>query len=54
VNPVYHANVVGKAIWLGEPYSLWAMVYVAVMAVVSAVCAGSLFRRVCERTGIQG
>lgn len=54
INPVYHANVVGKAIWLGETYSMWSVLYVAVAAILSAFCAGYFFRRVCERTGIQG
>jgi ABC-type polysaccharide/polyol phosphate export permease len=54
LNPFYHANVVGKAVWLGSPYSPWSVAYVAVMGVVFATGGAYFFRRICERTGIQG
>lgn len=54
VNPVYHANVVGKAVWLGSSYGMESVIYVAIMGLVSASCGAYFFRRICERTGIQG
>ena len=53
-NPVYHANVAAKAIWLGEPYSSASVMYVTIAAVLSAPLGSYLFRRIFEGRGMEG
>jgi ABC-type polysaccharide/polyol phosphate export permease len=53
-NPVYHANIVAKAIWLGDPYSSASITYVAITAAISASLGSYLFQRIFERRGMEG
>jgi ABC-type polysaccharide/polyol phosphate export permease len=53
-NPVYHANIAAKAIWLGEPYSTTSVIYVAITAAISAPLGSYLFRRIFEGHGVEG
>lgn len=54
VNPLYHANLIGKAVWLDDPVQGSSVVFVLAACVASVAGGTYLFRTVWERAGTEG
>lgn len=53
-NPIYQANLIGKAMWFGEPVSVASWLFVVIGCVLSVSAGTYLFRVVWERSGTEG
>ena len=54
INPVYHANIFIKSLWIFGVFEAKSLVYVFVMSVLSLFFGVYVFDRVLSRMGIQG
>jgi len=54
LNPVYHANLIVKKLWITGTYNIWSFIFLIIFAILSLILGMIIFKRMLRKLGVRG